>query len=819
MKKAISVFLILCFLCALSVPCFSAKEEPLITNGGFEDVSSSGALKGWATPPNVYSVTNQRFSGKQSLCIGGKGTYISVSQTLKNLLPTASYKLDLMLLAPKLGAFSPIFSFYNEKGSKFSSYQPFFDPVKTIPEGQWYEYSCTFTVPAHSSKVTIEFRANLENIYVDDICLTQISDMAYSEISSDEFFYYTDWEGGFVTINTAKEASQFKSSKLVFNIKNDENDVVFTKSFSPIPKTEVIEFKTHDLSPKYGERFVLESIIYEGPRPKGTAKQEIIYYDRPTHLNEKGQWVEDNGNVLNALTLNAGSANPLSINLAKEIGVNVLTIGHTRNVDILKSQLDAAWAEGLYCSVALFSNALPCSVYSSELKACVESIKDHPAIFSYAVQDEPAQLANPVELLKDAYRIIRDIDKNHPIYLIEASTATALYEADMKCVDILGIDPYPANISPYSTYVSKCVKYAEDLSRKHHNKPVYSVLQTFDWGNYLPITEEVRHMFYQSLMTKADGIAYFECSGILESKELTEGLASFSNSGEPEWAFNVYKNEKFDILASDTSETSDIWYTVYTDRKNVYVDILNRDHLDTEKAEIPVDFAKGTPQALFGDVTDCTGEINQNNEFCVSLRKGACVTYKFNYDKNVEAQTIPVHNYEDLEAYPWAKDAINRLDAKGFVNEKTDVTFEPATFITRGELALFLIRTLGIKHTPSTNFDDVTPYSDYAREVAIGKELGILNGIGDNKFAPKEPITRQDLMTIISRAMRLDSSFDLSSFPDANLVADYAKEHVCAMIGSGLIKGNADGTLNPLSYTTRAEAAVIMERIFVKQRG
>ncbi|MBE7063516.1 MAG: S-layer homology domain-containing protein, partial [Ruminococcaceae bacterium] len=67
--------------------------------------------------------------------------------------------------------------------------------------------------------------------------------------------------------------------------------------------------------------------------------------------------------------------------------------------------------------------------------------------------------------------------------------------------------------------------------------------------------------------------------------------------------------------------------------------------------------------------------------------------------------------------------------------------------------------------------------------------------------------------TIISRGMALTGETDLAAFSDSSLIAEYALSHVKAMISSGLVKGNADGTLNPLGNTTRAEAAVIMQRI------
>jgi len=101
----------------------------------------------------------------------------------------------------------------------------------------------------------------------------------------------------------------------------------------------------------------------------------------------------------------------------------------------------------------------------------------------------------------------------------------------------------------------------------------------------------------------------------------------------------------------------------------------------------------------------------------------------------------------------------------------------------------------------------------YAKELSAGKSLGILKGVGDNKFNPYDEISRQDLMTIIARAMKLTGDIDLSAFSDSNSISEYAFESIKAMIKSGLVKGNADGTLNPTGKATRAEAAVIMYRI------
>ncbi|MBE7063143.1 MAG: S-layer homology domain-containing protein, partial [Ruminococcaceae bacterium] len=122
----------------------------------------------------------------------------------------------------------------------------------------------------------------------------------------------------------------------------------------------------------------------------------------------------------------------------------------------------------------------------------------------------------------------------------------------------------------------------------------------------------------------------------------------------------------------------------------------------------------------------------------------------------------------------------------------------------------------GLTNEAGEQFADVDPAAEYAKELAIGRAAGILNGIGENKYNPEVPITRQELMTIISRGLALGGAADISAFSDSSLVSDWAMQHVSAMIASGLIKGNADGTLNPLGNTTRAETAVICHRILTR---
>jgi len=139
---------------------------------------------------------------------------------------------------------------------------------------------------------------------------------------------------------------------------------------------------------------------------------------------------------------------------------------------------------------------------------------------------------------------------------------------------------------------------------------------------------------------------------------------------------------------------------------------------------------------------------------------------------------------------------------------------------------MFLIRTLGLTSNATELFADVDPNAYYAKEIAIGKALGILKGTDGTNFFPAEEISRRDLMVICARGMRLVRALEegepetyLRNFSDDELVADYVVANVAALVRSNIVRGNADGTIEPLANTTRAEAAVLMDRILAWNTG
>ncbi len=172
--------------------------------------------------------------------------------------------------------------------------------------------------------------------------------------------------------------------------------------------------------------------------------------------------------------------------------------------------------------------------------------------------------------------------------------------------------------------------------------------------------------------------------------------------------------------------------------------------------------------------------------------------------------------FTDIDNHAWAVDAINALATEGIIKGTSKTTFAPANNITRADFALLLVRAFNLTSDNAENFADVSASDYFAPELAIARNSGIVSGIGDNKFAPRNTITRQDMMVIVYRALQnLNVGFgiyDEPQYSDYTTVADYAKEAVSVLISAGLVNGKS-GLIAPTDYTTRAEVAVLIKRI------
>ncbi len=197
------------------------------------------------------------------------------------------------------------------------------------------------------------------------------------------------------------------------------------------------------------------------------------------------------------------------------------------------------------------------------------------------------------------------------------------------------------------------------------------------------------------------------------------------------------------------------------------------------------------------------------------------VTFSTTHFSNFAVVYVTI-TFEDLGNVGWAKEQIEVLASKGIVRGMSEKEYAPQANITRADFLCFLVRTLGVDAKVNGNFDDINSDSYYYKEIAIAKRLGITSGTGNNRFSPDASITRQDMMVLTERTLRMlsrlkaqVSASDLDKFADKSLVATYAVDSIAALVKEGLIVGGGDN-VNPLGNTTRAEAAVFLYRIYNK---
>jgi len=229
---------------------------------------------------------------------------------------------------------------------------------------------------------------------------------------------------------------------------------------------------------------------------------------------------------------------------------------------------------------------------------------------------------------------------------------------------------------------------------------------------------------------------------------------------------------------------------------------------DTEKVQMVV-------------VTDENG----NNTYITEIEKnnnGVAVTTDGNATVSVmsgnKKEFVDVHHVDH-----WSEKSVDFVHILGLMNGTSENHFSPDVHLTRAMLVTVLYRAEG-KPTVwgGLPFEDVEEGSYYEFAVVWAKANGIVNGTSATTFEPNVSITREQIAAIMHRYadfkghdVQVGENTNILSYDDVHHVSEYAIGAMQYAVGSGLIKGKTEATLNPLDNATRAEAAAILER-FIK---
>lgn len=202
------------------------------------------------------------------------------------------------------------------------------------------------------------------------------------------------------------------------------------------------------------------------------------------------------------------------------------------------------------------------------------------------------------------------------------------------------------------------------------------------------------------------------------------------------------------------------------------------------------------------------------------FNNGGTILMKYSYptEKGLVAHVKPntvylvkTEDYPFTDANGWGKSYISALYNRGIINGKSKTTFAPDTNITRAEFVKLITAVFGMKSGAAASFSDVAKTAWYYPYVADAYEKGYVGGIGNNLFGPEQNIKRQDMAKIINTVLVSKgisgAKADSTALKDFNTISDYAKDHVLAMCGMGIISGDENKNFNPNKFATRQEAA------------
>lgn len=179
------------------------------------------------------------------------------------------------------------------------------------------------------------------------------------------------------------------------------------------------------------------------------------------------------------------------------------------------------------------------------------------------------------------------------------------------------------------------------------------------------------------------------------------------------------------------------------------------------------------------------------------------------------AQTVqkPL-SFLDVNAGDWYYDAVAAMVHEGLMNGLSEREFAPHAPVSRAMLVTILHRAEGLPAAGQENpFSDVPDAQWYTEAVLWAAEKGLVLGCGDGRFAPEEPVSRQQLAVILWRMAGSPAPNEtLERFADRQSVSDWAMEATAWCVQEGILRGVDSQTLGAAQTATRAEIATLLCR-------
>ena len=212
---------------------------------------------------------------------------------------------------------------------------------------------------------------------------------------------------------------------------------------------------------------------------------------------------------------------------------------------------------------------------------------------------------------------------------------------------------------------------------------------------------------------------------------------------------------------------------------------------------------------------------SRNNEITLTDKGDGKYTFTMPASRvTVEASFTPAPlPFEDVAPGAWYESAVRYAYFHNIMEGMRETEFAPATALTRAMAVQILYNLEGQPDISGENlgypYEDVDAQAWYGNAVYWARITGVATGYGDGTFQPDDSITRQEFAQMLYNYAKykgydLTAAGDLSTFPDAGSIADWAEAAMSWANGNKLINGHDNGTIDAAGAGTRAQAASIL---------
>ena len=178
----------------------------------------------------------------------------------------------------------------------------------------------------------------------------------------------------------------------------------------------------------------------------------------------------------------------------------------------------------------------------------------------------------------------------------------------------------------------------------------------------------------------------------------------------------------------------------------------------------------------------------------------------------------PVFPFRDVAQDRWSYPYVKTLTDRGIVQGVSETAFAPDGQLTRGQLVTLLGRMAGVRPAdyPHCAFTDVADDAYWAPYIEWARRMNIVSGVGENRFAPDTPATREQLAVIVDYfalqqgILQVESTAQPLTFTDAASVSPWASAAVSQLQREGVLGGYPDGAFRPQNPVTREEACKVL---------